>query len=378
MIILWIHEHPNWTQFKWNIETLSLHLADIRFRQGRLFGRMENLGFDLKQESKLNMVTDDILSSSSIEGEILNPTEVRSSIARRLHLDIAGMGPSTHHIDGVVEMMLDATQNYNEPVTTERLFGWHAALFPTERSSIHKISVGKWRTVDTGVMQVISGPMGREKVHYEAVDAARIEHEMNRFLTWCANEQKIDPVLQAGIAHFWFVTIHPFEDGNGRIARALTDLFLARADGSPERFYTLSRQIEANRKTYYTTLEKQQRGSQDITLWLDWYLHCLDLSLTHSETALSSILFKSHLWDKINTKGVNERQRLIINRMLTEEFKGYMNTSKYAKIARCSNDTALRDIQDLKAKQVFLQNAGGGRSTSYRLPDTILNSGDNA
>ena len=375
MIILWIHEQPNWTQFTWDLETLSSHLADIRYRQGRLFGRMVSLGFDLKQEAKLKMLTDDVLSSSSIEGEVLNPIEVRSSIARRLHLDIAGMVPTAHYIDGVVEMMLDATQFYKEPITAERLYGWHAALFPTGRSSMHRITVGQWRTPETGTMQVISGAMGREKIHYEAPAATRLEHEMDMFITWCTAEQRIDPVLLAGIAHFWFVTIHPFEDGNGRIARALGDLFLARADGSPERFYSLSRQIEANRNTYYATLETQQRGTSDITLWLDWFLNCLDLSLTHSETALSSILFKSHLWDILNATGVNERQRLVINRMLEEGFKGFMNTSKYAKMAKCSNDTALRDIQDLKARRVFLQNAGGGRSTSYRLTVTIPDSG---
>ncbi len=372
---MWIHEHPNWTQFTWDLETLSSHLADIRYRQGRLFGRMESLGFELKQEAKLKMLTDDIISSSSIEGEVLNPIEVRSSIARRLHLDIAGMIPTTYHVDGVVDMMLDATQHYTESVTAERLYGWHAALFPTGRSGMHRITVGQWRTPDAGAMQVISGVMGKEKIHYEAPAATRLEHEMDIFLTWCSTKLRIDPVLQAGIAHFWFVTLHPFEDGNGRIARALGDLFLTRADGSPERFYSLSRQIEANRSTYYATLETQQRGSPDITLWLDWFLNCLDLSLTHSETALSSILFKSHLWDILNATGVNERQRLVINRMLEEGFEGFMNTSKYAKMAKCSNDTALRDIQDLKARTVFLQNAGGGRSTSYRLTDTIPDSG---
>ena len=368
---MWIHEQPNWTQFIWDIEALSSNLADIRYRQGRLFGRMENLGFDLQQEARLKMLTDDVLSSSAIEGENLDPIEVRSSIARRLHLDIAGMVPITRHVDGVVEMMLDATQHYAESVTAERLCDWHAALFPTGRSGMHKIAVGQWRTPDSGPMQVVSGAMGKERIHYEAPTAARLDHEMSIFLAWCASVQNIDPVLKAGIAHFWFVTIHPFEDGNGRIARALGDLFLARADGSPERFYSLSRQIEANRNSYYDTLEKQQHNSSDITIWLDWFLNCLDHSLDYSETALSSILFKSRLWDALNCRGVNERQRLIINRMLDEEFEGFMSTSKYAKIAKCSNDTALRDIQELKARGVLIQNAGGGRSTSYGLTDTI-------
>ncbi len=369
---MWIHEHPNWTQFTWDLETLSSHLADIRYRQGRLFGKMENIGFDLKTEARLKMLSDDILSSSSIEGEILNPIEVRSSIARRLHLDIAGLVPSNHHVDGVVDMMLDATQHYNETVTAERLYSWHSALFPTGHSGMHKITVGQWRTGDTGPMQVISGAMGREKIHYEALEATIIDHEMDVFLAWCNTKQRLDPVLKAGIAHFWFVTIHPFEDGNGRIARALGDLFLSRSDGSPERFYSLSRQIEADRSAYYATLETQQRNSPDITLWLDWFLDCLNLSLTHSETALSSILFKSHLWDTLNATGVNDRQRLVINKMTEEGFEGFMNTSKYAKMAKCSTDTALRDIQELKARNVFLQNIGGGRSTSYRLTTTPL------
>lgn len=368
---MWIHEHPNWTQFTWDLETLSSHLTAIRYRQGCLFGRMENLGFSLQQEARLKILTDDVLSSSAIEGEILNPSEVRSSIARRLHLEIAGMVPSTRHVDGVVEMMLDATQHCTEPVTAERLYDWHAALFPTGGSGMHKITVGQWRASEAGPMQVVSGSMGREKIHYEAPAATRLDYEMDVFLTWCAAEKKIDPVLKAGVAHFWFVTIHPFEDGNGRIARALGDLFLSHADGSPERFYSLSRQIEADRNSYYDTLETQQRNSSDITLWLDWFLNCLDRSLTHSESALSSILFKSRLWDVLNSKGVNERQRLVINRMLEEDFEGYMNTSKYAKMTKCSNDTALRDIQDLKSRGIFLQNAGGGRSTSYRLTDTI-------
>lgn len=368
---MWIHEHPNWTQFTWDLETLSSHLADIRYRQGRLFGRMENLGFSLQLEARLKMLTDDVLSSSAIEGEILNPIEVRSSIARRLHLEIAGMVPTTPHVDGVVEMMLDATQHCSKPMTAERLYGWHAALFPTGRSGMHKITVGQWRTPDAGPMQVVSGSMGREKIHYEAPAAARLDQEMDVFLSWCTTEQRIDPVLKAGVAHFWFVTIHPFEDGNGRMARALGDLFLAQADGSPERFYSLSRQIEAERKSYYATLEAQQRDSSDITLWLDWFLNCLDRALTHSESALRSILFKAHLWDALNARGVNERQRFVINRMLEESFKGFMNTSKYAKMAKCSNDTALRDIQDLKARSIFLQNTGGGRSTSYRLTTTI-------
>lgn len=372
---MWIHEYPNWTQFTWDLQTLSSHLAELRYRQGRLLGRMESLGFDFQQEARLKMLTADILSSSSIEGEVLNAHEVRSSIARRLHLDIAGMIPSHRHVDGVVEMIIDATTHYSKPLTVERLLSWHAALFPTGRSGMHRIAVGQWRPPEAGSMQVISGPIGKERIHYEAPAADRLDHEMGKFLSWCASEQTLDPVLKAGIAHFWFVTIHPFEDGNGRIARAIGELFLARADGSPVRFYALSRQIEAERSAYYDTLETQQRDSPDITRWLVWFLNCLDQALTHSETALRSIIFKSQVWETLNVRGVNERQRRVMNLMLEEEFKGFMNTSKYAKLAKCSNDTALRDIQDLRDRSIFIQNDGGGRSTSYRLTDTIPNEG---
>ena len=369
---MWMHEHPNWTEFSWDLTQISRQLADIRYRQGRLSGRMEHLGFDLQQEARLRMLTDDILSTSAIEGEVLNPIEVRSSIARRLHLDIAGLAPSYRQVDGVVEMMLDATGHYTEPVTAERLYSWHTSLFPTGGNRFHPIAVGRWRPPEAGTMQVISGPMGREKVHFVAPAAERLEHEMDTFLRWCAEEQDLDCVLQAGIAHLWFVTIHPFEDGNGRIARALGDLFLARADRSPDRYYSLSRQIETERRGYYDVLEKQQQyGSSDITLWLDWFLGCLDRSITSAENVLRSILFKARLWDALNTRGVNERQRLVLNRMLEDGFRGFMNTSKYAKMAKCSNDTALRDIQDLKSGGILLQNAGGGRSTSYRLTDSI-------
>jgi Fic family protein len=333
---------------------------------------MSQLGFDLRNEASLKMLTHDVLSSSSIEGEIFNPVEVRSSIARRLNLDIAGMIPSNHYVDGVVEMMLEATQNYKGPITAQRLFGWHSALFPTGRSGIQSISVGQWRSAESGPMQVISGPIGKEIINYEAPRADTIDQEMNLFFTWCKTDQNIDPVLKAGIAHLWFVTIHPFEDGNGRIARAIGDLFLARSDKSQERFYSLSRQIETDRKSYYEILERQQRGSVDITLWLEWFLNSLNLALSHSEKSLDSIMFKSQLWERLNTQGVNDRQRLIINRILEENFIGFMNTSKYAKIAKCSNDTALRDIQDLKTRNIFIQNPGKGRSTSYRLTKTVI------
>ena len=366
---MWIHEHQDWPIFTWDIESLASKLADIRHRQGRLLGRMEGLGFELKREASLSTLTNDVVKSSAIEGENLNADEVRSSIARRLGIDIVGLIPASRDVEGVVEMMLDATQQFAKPLTKDRLFDWHAALFPTGRSGMHKITVGGWRTVEAGPMQVISGPIGNEKIHFEAPTAERVEKEMAVFLTWLAEEDDTDPVIRAGIAHLWFVTIHPFEDGNGRIARAIGDMALARADGTPDRFYSLSSQIEAERKQYYVQLEAQQRATPDITYWLSWFLDCLGRAISNAETALGNVLFKAQFWDIVNQKPVNDRQRLIINRMLEDDFEGFMNTSKYAKLAKCSNDTALRDIQELKGRGIFIQNPGGGRSTSYRLPD---------
>ena len=366
---MWIHQHENWPNFTWDAEKLASKLANIRHRQGRLLGRMEGLGFELKREASLSTLTNDVVKSSAIEGENLNPEEVRSSIARRLGIDIAGLIPSNRDVDGIVEMMLDATQQFAKPLTKDRLFDWHAALFPTGRSGICKITVGGWRTVEAGPMQVVSGPIGKENVHFEAPTAERLDQEMKVFLEWLSGEDDTDPVIMAGIAHLWFVTIHPFEDGNGRIARAIGDLALARADGVSERFFSLSSQIEAERNQYYRRLELQQRATPDITEWLSWFLDCLGRAISNAETILGNVLFKAHLWDIINQKPVNDRQRLIINRMLEDDFAGFMNTSKYAKLARCSNDTALRDIQDLKERGIFVQNPSGGRSTSYRLPD---------
>lgn len=368
---MWIHEYPNWPDFTWDMEALATKLADTRHRQGRLLGRMEGLGFEYRREANLGALTSDVVKSSAIEGEILNPAEVRSSIARRLGIDMAGLIPVSRDVEGIVEMMLDATQQFSKPLTQDRLFGWHAALFPTGRSGMHRIAVGQWRGDDTGPMQVISGPIGHEKIHFEAPHASRLDDEMQAFLAWFDHDSEIDPVLKAGIAHLWFVTIHPFDDGNGRIARAIGDMALARADGTPDRFYSLSTQIESERKDYYNQLEKQQRNAPEITGWLEWFLDCLGRALSNAETTIGNVLFKAALWDMINEDPVNERQRLIINRMLDPDFKGYMNTSKYAKLAKCSNDTALRDIQELKKRGIFIQNPGGGRSTSYRLPDKV-------
>ena len=368
---MWIHEHQDWPNFTWDADTLASRLADIRHRQGRLLGRMEGLGFELKREASLNTMTSDVVKSSAIEGENLNPEEVRSSIARRLGIDIAGLVPTSRDVEGIVDMMLDATQQFSKPLGKDRLLDWHAALFPTGRSGMRRITAGEWRTLDVGPMQVVSGPVGKEKLHFEAPSADRLEEEMQAFFEWFGNEHDVDPVLKAGIAHLWFITIHPFEDGNGRIARAICDMALARADGVQDRFYSLSSQIEVERKDYYDQLEKQQRNTPDITSWLEWFFDCLGRAIAGTETTLGSVLFKAQLWDKINQKPVNERQRLIINRMLEDDFEGHMNTSKYAKLARCSNDTALRDIQGLKERGTFIQNPGGGRSTSYRLPNRV-------
>ena len=364
---MWIYQDKNWPNFTWNTEELTSKLSDIRHHQGRLLGRMESLGFQFKQEASLKTLTNDVVKSSAIEGEALNPEEVRSSIARRLGIEIAGLIPASRDVEGVVEMMLDATQNSDIALTKDRLFDWHAALFPTGRSGMQKITVANWRTLESGPMQVVSGPIGKEKVHFEAPDADWLEEAMHQFFDWFQNENAIDPVLKAGVAHFWFVTIHPFEDGNGRIARAIGDMALAIADNSKYRFYSLSSQIEAERQNYYKQLEKQQRGTLDITEWLLWFLNCLGSAIAKAEKSLSRVIYKAELWEKIGSKQINERQRLIINRMLEDKFEGNMSTSKYAKLAKCSSDTALRDIQDLKEKAILVQNAGSGRSTSYIL-----------
>ena len=366
MIMTYIHETEGWTEFTWSTETLAQALAAVRHRQGRLLGRMEGLGFELRTEASLTTLTSDVVKSSAIEGETLNPEEVRSSIARRLGIDVGGYVPASRDVEGIVEIMLDATQNYARPLTTERLFGWHAALFPTGRSGMHRITVGAWRTAASGPMQVISGPIGRERVHFEAPAAERLGTEMDRFLAWFNGDADVDPVLKAALAHFWFVTIHPFEDGNGRIARAIADMALARADGTSSRFYSMSAQIEAERRDYYQQLEAQQRGDLDVTPWLAWFLGCLDRALTRAEETLAAVTAKARIWEFVNRQPINDRQRLIINRLL-DGFEGKLTTSKYAKIAKCSADTALRDIRELLDRGVLVQNPGGGRSTSYRI-----------
>ncbi len=364
-----IHELAEWPELTWDTEALAEALAAVRYKQGRHLGRMEVLGFELRTEASLNALTNEIVKSSAIEGEDLDSDEVRSSIARKLGLDVAGLPIPGRKVEGVVEMMLDATQNFEQPLNAERLYGWHAALFPTGRSGMQRIAVGAWRTGETGPMQVVSGPMGRERVHFQAPDADRVAREMDRFLDWFNRPPHMDAVLMAGVAHFWFVTIHPFDDGNGRIARAIADMALSRADGSKDRFYSMSSAIEAERKEYYIQLESAQRGSLDITSWLAWFLGCLDRAIDSSETILGSVLHKARIWQRINTKPVNERQRKVINRMLEHDWQGHLNTSKYARLAKCSTDTALRDIRELLDRGILVKNAGGGRSTSYRLAD---------
>ena len=365
----YIHEKTEWPNLRWDDARLLPLLAEIRHRQGRLLGRMEGLGFRLRAEASLTTLTSDVLQSSAIEGERLDAAQVRSSIARRLGLDFGGNVKAGREVEGVVEMMLDATQKYTEPLTAERLFGWHAALFPTGRSGMRRITVGAWRPASAGPMQVVSGPIGRERVHFEAPEARRLRREVAAFLDWFEETKQIDPVLKAGVAHFWFVTLHPFEDGNGRISRAIADMALARAEGTPERFYSMSTQIEAEKKQYYLKLEQSQKGGVDITAWLEWFLGCLGRAVTGAESSLAVVLKKARTWERINSRtSVNERQRKVINRLL-DGFEGKFSTSKYAKLAKCSGDTALRDIKILLDQGILVQEEGGGRSTSYRLAD---------
>lgn len=360
----YIHELKGWPGFRWDHARVSARLVDVRHRQGRLIGRMEGLGFQLRAEAVLHTLTEDVLKSSEIEGEKLDRDQVRSSIARRLGIDVGGLLPADRNVEGVVEMMLDATQGYDKPLTARRLFDWHAALFPTGRSGISKINVGAWRDDKTGPMQVVSGAVGKERVHYEAPAADRLREEMKKFLEWFEKNNSIDLVLKAGVAHLWFVTIHPFDDGNGRIARAIADLVLARSERSPQRFYSMSAQIRQERKVYYGILEATQKGDLDITAWLEWFLDCLGRAFDRAETILAAVLKKARFWEHFAAAEFNERQRDMVNRLLNG-FEGKLTSSKWAKLAKCSQDTALRDIEDLVRKGVLTKDAAGGRSTSY-------------
>lgn len=362
----YIHQKENWPNFTWKSDEFVNLLSEARNLQGRLIGKMESLGFDLRDEALLDTLTLDVLKSAEIEGEILNPEQVRSSIAQRLGMEFAGTIVTDRNVDGMVEMMIDATQNYFKPLTKDRLFDWHAALFPMGRSGIFKITVADWRKDTTGAMQVVSRSTGKEKVHFQAPDANLIEKEMNLFLVWFNKEDKIDLVIKAAVAHLWFVSIHPFQDGNGRITRALTDILLAQSDKSSQRFYSMSAQIRIERKQYYEILEKTQKGDLDITEWIKWFLNCLINALKSTDNILIRVLFKANFWNKHSKTIINERQKKVLNKIL-DGFEGKLTSSKWAKIAKCSKDSAIRDINDLINKEVLQKEIAGGRSTNYEL-----------
>jgi len=361
----YIYEHKNWTDFSWQDKALNVVFGEVRLMQGKILGQMNSLGFSATKEATLSALTLDIVKSSEIEGELLNYEQVRSSIARRLGINTAGLVPSSRHIEGVVEMMLDATQRYDLTLSEKRLFGWHAALFPTGYSGPYLVEMGRYRT---GEMQVVSGAMGKEKVQYEAVKPELVKMEMDKFLAWFNNENRLDPVLKAAIAHFWFIIIHPFDDGNGRIGRAITDMLLARSEGSGERFYSMSSQILADRKRYYEVLQKVQHSSGDITEWLSWFLQCLKNAMLATENTTKKILRKAEFWKLHENTPINERQRLILNKLFND-FEGKLQTSKWAKITNTSTDTALRDIKDLVEKGILIQTDAKGRNANYELAD---------
>ncbi len=361
----YIHQLPDWPGFRWNQETLAASLAAVRLRQGRLIGRMESLGFSQRDEVILNTRTLDVVESSEIEGEILNPEQVRSSIARRLGMEIAGLVSSDRRVDGVVEMTLDATQQFDMPLTAERFFGWHARLFPEGGSGIRGVALSNDAR---GPMQVVSGAMGRERVHFEAPPAERLDSEMAAFLDWANGTGGSDPLLRAAQAHIWFVTIHPFDDGNGRIARAIADWALARSENSSRRFYSLSAQIRRERKEYYDMLEKTQKGTLDVTDWMAWFLGCLDRAIAGTEGSLAAVFRKDRFWKTHADVPLNERKRLMLNKML-DGFEGKLSSSKWGAMTPCSKDTAQRDITDLLAHGILVKDRAGGRSTSYSLKD---------
>lgn len=365
---VYIYQQADWPHFTWDHVLLLPLLGKVRNRQGKIVGKMESLGFDLRNEATLETLTLEVVKSSEIEGEILPLEQVRSSIARRLGMDQYGLVPSDRNVDGIVDLMLDATQRFEQPLSSDRLFGWHSALFPSGRSGLYTIISGNWRDDSTGPMQVVSGAMGKEKVHFQAPDASLVPSAMQNFIDWFNTEDDLDAVIKAALAHLWFVTIHPFEDGNGRMTRALTDMLLARADGIAQRFYSMSSQIRAERNSYYSILEKTQKGTLDVTEWLTWFLNCLMNALIASDDVLEKVLFKHHFWNQHADEVFNPRQIKLLNRLL-EGFTGNLTTSKWAKIAKCSSDTALRDIQDLIDKQVLRKAGAGGRSTHYVLSE---------
>ncbi|MEO5909964.1 MAG: Fic family protein [Pelobium sp.] len=363
---MYIHQRNQWPQFLWDNDTLISIIGEVRNLQGKVLGKMEAIGFKLRDEASLEMLSKDVLKSSEIEGEIFELDEVRSSVARHLGMEISGLIPSDRNVDGMVEMILDATQNHTDELNEKRLFSWHSSLFSSGKSGLYKIIVGNWRDDSTGPMQVVSGALGKEKVHFEAPSASKVPKEMEVFFNWVNTEKNLDPVIKAAIAHFWFLTIHPFEDGNGRIARAISDSLIARAEGVSQRFYSFSTQIRIERKVYYAVLEKTQRGDLDITLWISWFLNCLKNAIKAADETLAKVLFKHDFWNKNAKTVLNSRQVLILNKLM-DGFEGKLNTSKWAKIAKCSADTALRDIQDLIKKEILKKVEAGGRSTNYEL-----------
>jgi len=362
----YIYQYAQWPHFIWNDSSLIGLLAEARFHQGALYGKMKSLGFSLQDEASLESLSLDIIKSSQIEGEILNQEQVRSSVARRLGIEMAGSIQTDRHIEGITDMLFDAVTHYNQPLTKDRLFDWHSALFPTGRSGMHKITVGNWREAAKEPMQIVSGPVGREWIHYTAPSAETIEKEMSTFCSWFNEDSLSEPIVKAGIAHLWFVTIHPFEDGNGRIARALTDLLLARAEASSQRFYSMSSRIMAERKVYYDILEKTQHGDLDITEWLIWFVNCFMNAIRDSESILSKIFAKNSFWERFSHCTFNKRQITMLNKLL-DKFQGKLTTVKWAKMMKCSPDTALRDIQELIKNGVLEKDKAGGRSTSYSL-----------
>ncbi|SFW74046.1 Fic family protein [Chitinophaga sancti] len=372
MSAIYLHQLKGWPNFQWNNDALAGILGDVRFRQGRLLGSMEGLGFNLQDEATLETLTLDVLKSSEIEGEILNHDQVRSSIARRLGIEVAGLIPADRNVEGIVEMMLDATQRYDRILTADRLFGWQASMFPTGFSGMYKIVVGCWRNnAKDDPMQVVSGGMGREKVHFQAPDSDKLDNEMSQFLHWFNAENTIDPIIKAAVAHLWFVTIHPFDDGNGRIARAITDMQLTRADETPRRFYSMSAQIRIERNGYYAILESTQKGTLDITEWIEWFINCLGRALNATELTLAGVIKKARFWNNSQTQDLNSRQKMMLNKLL-DGFEGKFTSSKWGKIAKCSQDTAVRDIQDLIDRNILVKDGSGGRSTGYLLSEEIL------
>ena len=362
----YIWQHTAWPAWRYDLAKLAGPLAEVSRAQGLLIGRLADVGMALRDQASLSALTNDVVKTSEIEGEHLNVKSVRSSIARRLGIDIGALAPVDRWVDGVVEMVLDATTRCDLPLTADRLFGWHAALFPTGYSGLSRLNVGEWRDDATGPMQVVSGPVHRQRVHYEAPPAVRLKAEMRRFLKWANAATAEPPLVKAGLAHLWLVTLHPFDDGNGRIARAVGDLFLARADQSPQRFYSLSAQIQRERNAYYGVLEATQKSTLDVTQWLLWFLGTLQRALGSSQQTLDAVLAKARFWQRLATAPLNARQVSLLNRLL-DGFEGKLNTSKWSAIAKCSQDTALRDINELLDVGVLRKLAAGGRSTSYEL-----------